>query len=421
MLSLPPGNKFHMNIAYHRIRRTAAILTGLVFFFAGALKLMDPTGAGLVVADYLSFFHLGFLSPLSKAIGVGMAFLETAVGAALILGVWKKVVAIITSVLIAIFTIITLILAIFNPQMDCGCFGEAIHLSHMQTFLKNLGLCLVAALAFLPFRELGGNRTRKLVTFPIVLVLIALFTIHQLFSLPLIDFTSFRPGTELSAGWTEDLENLDVMPPAQFIYEKDGQRQTFSLENLPDSTWTFVDAIAPEIPTKADNDGFVNLPFRDAEGNSRDSLAITGKVFAISVTQPSKLSPAQWQKAASALSAASDNGFTPLLLAAATPASLEEMIKPMSLQNGAEAILLMNAYSADYRTLISLNRSNGGATWFDDGQLICKWPAGKLPSSSALRQAAADNPLEHMISYDTRGRIASQAWLIAVFAVMILF
>jgi hypothetical protein len=92
----------------------------------------------------------------------------------------------------------------------------------------------------------------------------------------------------------------------------------------------------------------------------------------------------------------------------------------MSLQNGAEAILLMNAYSADYRTLISLNRSNGGATWFDDGQLICKWPAGKLPSAQALRKAASDNPLEHMISYDTRGRIASQAWLIAVFAVMIL-
>ena len=409
-----------MNIAYHRIRRTAAILTGLVLFFAGALKLMDPVGAGLVVADYLSFFHLGSLSSLSKAIGVGMAFLETAVGAALILGVWKKAVALVTTALIAFFTVITLILAIFNPPMDCGCFGEAIHLTNAQTFLKNLGLCALAALAFLPFRELGGNRTRKLITFPIVLVLIALFTIHQLFSLPLIDFTSFRPGTELSAGWTEDLENTDVMPPAQFIYEKDGQRQTFSLENLPDSTWTFVDAIAPEIPVNEENDGFVSLPFRDAGGNSRDSLAVTGKVFAVSVTRPAKLRAATWQKIASALSAASDNGFTPLLLAAATPSSLEETIKPMSLQNGAEAILLMNAYSADYRTLISLNRSNGGATWFDDGQLICKWPAGKLPSAQALRKAASDNPFEHMISYDTRGRIASQAWLIAVFAVMIL-
>ena len=409
-----------MNIAYHRIRRTAAILTGLVLFFAGALKLMDPVGAGLVVADYLSFFHLGSLSSLSKAIGVGMAFLETAVGAALILGVWKKAVALVTTALIAFFTVITLILAIFNPPMDCGCFGEAIHLTNAQTFLKNLGLCALAALAFLPFRELGGNRTRKLITFPIVLVLIALFTIHQLFSLPLIDFTSFRPGTELSAGWTEDLENTDVMPPAQFIYEKDGQRQTFSLENLPDSTWTFVDAIAPEIPVNEENDGFVSLPFRDARGNSRDSLAVTGKVFAVSVTRPAKLRAGTWQKIASALSAASDNGFTPLLLAAATPSSLEETIKPMSLQNGAEAILLMNAYSADYRTLISLNRSNGGATWFDDGQLICKWPVGKLPSAQALRKAASDNPLEHMISYDTRGRIASQAWLIAVFAVMIL-
>ena len=154
-----------MNIAYHRIRRTAAILTGLVLFFAGALKLMDPAGAGLVVVDYPSFFHLGFLTPLSKALGVAMAFIETAVGAALILGVWKKIVAIIASALIVFFTVITLILTIFNPPMDCGCFGEAIHLTHMQTLLKNLLLCALAALAFLPFRELGGNRTRKLVTF----------------------------------------------------------------------------------------------------------------------------------------------------------------------------------------------------------------------------------------------------------------
>ena len=62
--------KFH-----HSFRRFCALLIGLVFFLSGMLKLMDPVGTGLKVAEYLRFLHLGFLSPLGKASGVAVAFL----------------------------------------------------------------------------------------------------------------------------------------------------------------------------------------------------------------------------------------------------------------------------------------------------------------------------------------------------------
>ena len=124
-----------------RFRRLCAWIVGIVFTVSGALKLMDPTGAGLVMEEYFKFLHLGFLSPISMSAGIAFALAEAVTGVALITGVWRKLTAAISSLLMAFFTILTILLVIFNPEMDCGCFGEAIHLTHLQTFLKNIVLC----------------------------------------------------------------------------------------------------------------------------------------------------------------------------------------------------------------------------------------------------------------------------------------
>ena len=72
---------------HYRIRRLCAFIIGVVFLLAGIFKLLDPTGAGLVVEEYLRFLHLRFLMPAAKGIGVGLALLEALLGAAMISGV----------------------------------------------------------------------------------------------------------------------------------------------------------------------------------------------------------------------------------------------------------------------------------------------------------------------------------------------
>ena len=121
-----------------RLKRFCGFITGMVFFLSGIVKLMDPVGAGLVMKEYYDFLHRGFLAFSSKMMGVAFALAETLVGVALITGVWRKTTAMIALVMQGFFTFLTLLLVIFNPQMDCGCFGEAIHLTHWQTFFKNL-------------------------------------------------------------------------------------------------------------------------------------------------------------------------------------------------------------------------------------------------------------------------------------------
>ena len=99
-----------------RIRRFCAFLVGVVFFLSGIFKLLDPVGAGLVMADYYRFFHLDFLVFSSKYAALFMALLETVTGVALITGLWRKVTAIAASAFLAFFTLLTLILVIFTQK-----------------------------------------------------------------------------------------------------------------------------------------------------------------------------------------------------------------------------------------------------------------------------------------------------------------
>ena len=102
-----------------RMKRFCGFVTGFIFFISGILKLMDPVGAGLVMKEYFKFLHLGFLNFVSPAFGLAFAFAEVLIGAGLITGVWRKTVAVIAIALQSMFTLLTLILVIFKPEMDC--------------------------------------------------------------------------------------------------------------------------------------------------------------------------------------------------------------------------------------------------------------------------------------------------------------
>jgi triosephosphate isomerase len=144
-----------------------------------------------------------------------------------------------------IFTPLTFILALKNPVSDCGCFGDALHLTNWQTFWKNVVL-LAAVIALLSgiknIRQTIKSSSEWLVLSAAAVIFI-LFAIFNLRYLPVIDFLPYKTGVRIADKMVIPEGALSDVYETTFIYEKDGVRKEFDLKNYPanDSTWKFID------------------------------------------------------------------------------------------------------------------------------------------------------------------------------------
>lgn len=393
-----------MKRGYNVFRRFCAFVLGAVFLISGILKLMDPVGSEFIMKSYFSFLHIGFMDFSAKFFGVAFALTEAVLGAALMSGVWRKVVGIAVVALTTFFTLLTLVLLIFNPVMDCGCFGEAIHLTHLQTFVKNVILCALCCGAFIPMRELDRPVKVKYVSFALTACSLVALLIYSLVALPLKDYTAFHPGAMLQAAADEQYK--DFSEP-EFIYEKDGVTQAFSLDALPDSSWNFVDSRIRQDDFAA---GTV-LTLTDDAGEYCDSLATKGNVLVVSAYR--KLSAGRIEGIESLVADARAAGLTPIVLVPSDDVLAAASEKRAALEDSL-------VYYSDYKTLATLNRSNGGATWISDGQIVRKWSYTLRPSREKLSTYLAEDPTALALETQSKGSLALQSFLLYIFAVLLL-
>lgn len=393
-----------MKKGYNVFRRFCAFVLGAVFLVSGILKLMDPVGSEFIMKSYFSFLHIGFMDFSAKFFGVAFALTEAVLGAALMSGVWRKVVGIAVVALTTFFTLLTLVLLIFNPVMDCGCFGEAMHLTHLQTFVKNVILCALCCGAFIPMRELDRPVKVKYVSFALTACSLVALLVYSLVALPLKDYTAFHPGAMLQAAADEQYK--DFSEP-EFIYEKDGVTQAFSLDALPDSSWNFVDSRIRQDDFAA---GTV-LTLTDDAGEYCDSLATQGNVLVVSAYK--KLSAGRIEGIESLVADARAVGLTPIVLVPSDDVLAAASEKWAALEDGL-------VYYSDYKTLATLNRSNGGATWISDGQIVRKWSYTLRPSREKLSTAIAEDPTALALETQSKGSLALQSFLLYIFAVLLL-
>ena len=335
------------------VRRICAVIVGTIFFVAGMLKLMDPVGTGLIVQEYFKFLHLAFLIPISKVTAVALSLFETLLGAAMITGVWPRVTGLLTGIVLIGFTVLTLFLWIFNPPMDCGCFGEALHLNHAQSFWKNIALVVLWGIAYIPLGKAPTARRAKHVSFWITVVSMGVFTFMTLKGIPPIDFTTFKPGVTLMQ--------------AQY-------------------------GAAPDSPL---------LSISDADGEYCDDLLSTGTVMFFSKYDPEDI-PARTLSRIDSFKSKLDS------------IGVKTVTAVSSVNPGPDE------YSADRRTLMTVNRSNGGVTLFSDGLIVAKWPASRLPDVSFVADLASSDATEAMMKENAPRRMRLQGFLLYVFAVLLL-
>jgi hypothetical protein len=227
------------------LRIVSRIIIGLVFIFSGVVKAIDPLGFAYKFHDYFQAFNLGFLDTFSLTLAIFLCTAEFIAGFSVLTGLRQKTGIWSVGILLAIFTPLTFILALTNPVSDCGCFGDAIHLTNWQTFGKNIVLFFLLIVLYTGRNQIERilNKTAEWIVIFIFIILFIIFSLANLRYLPVIDFLPYKTGVKIA----DKMVIPEGVPVDEyrttFIYEKNGVKKDFNLNNYPanDSTWKFVD------------------------------------------------------------------------------------------------------------------------------------------------------------------------------------
>ena len=222
----------------------ARIVLGLTFVFSGFVKAVDPLGTVYKIQDYLQAFGWPFFMEYARAMAFCLIAFEMLLGVCLLSGRWRRAAAWTSAAFVLCLTALTLVVALTNPVSDCGCFGDAVHLTNWQTFEKNVVLLILSLLLLLGGEGLYRlpGRHSDLVVVLAGLLLPTFLMGQSLRHLPLVDFRPYRVGTYLP----DKMKCPEGAPTDSVVFayllEKDGEVRSFSLEEYPsDSGWTFVD------------------------------------------------------------------------------------------------------------------------------------------------------------------------------------
>lgn len=356
-------------------------LLGATFVFSGFVKAIDPIGTQYKLQDYISAVGMGGIVPdiVTLLASVALSALEFSLGVFVLFAIRRHLVSKILVAFMAVMTLITVWIALFNPVKDCGCFGEALRLTNVQTLLKNI--VLLAASVVVAWRPLRMyrflSRSTQWIAINYTILFVLLLSAHCLYHLPLIDFRPYHIGMNIKKGMEIPAGAPQPEFETTFILQKNGVKKEFTLDNYPDSSWQFVDS--KTVQTK---EGYVppihDFSIQKADGDDITDSVLTAKGYIFLLVSPH-------------LEQADDSNFGDIDLLYeycqerkipfyCLTASTKKDIDHWADITGAEYPFCFT----DETTLKTIIRSNPGLLLLKDGTIIRKWSHNDLPSSSSL-------------------------------------
>lgn len=218
---------------------TLRIIIGSTFIVSGFAKADDPWGFIFKIEEYLRLWGLTQPRSLVLMAATVISGAEFVLGAMVVMGCYKRTAVWLLLAMMAVMLPLTAYIFVSDPVSDCGCFGDFLRLSNGATFFKNL--LITAGLVFLAIynRKVAGlfGSYVQWLTVVITATYIAIVSFVGYNAQPMIDFRSFPIGRQLL---NEDVVDEDDSM-ITFVYEKGGEKREFAMDELPDSSWTFVE------------------------------------------------------------------------------------------------------------------------------------------------------------------------------------
>ncbi|MBF1526536.1 MAG: triose-phosphate isomerase [Prevotella salivae] len=370
------------------------IIVAVTFIFSGFVKAIDPIGTQYKLQDYLGAIGMAGILPnwTLLAVAVFLAAIEFCIGIFLLFAIQRRLISKLTVAFMAFMTMVTVWIVVADPVKDCGCFGDALHLTNTETLIKNIVL-LVCSLAIMyrplaMFRFVSKSNQWIVTNYTIVFILVS--SGLSLYYLPIFDFRPYHIGVNIPRGM--EIPKGAKLPQFKttFIMEKNGQRKEFTLENYPDASWKFIDS-----KTVQTSEGYIP-PIHDFSiTDNKTGLDLTNSVLSHKGYTFLLISPH--------LETADDSNFGDIdrlyeyaqsydipfyCLTASTTKAIKRWID----LTGAEYPFCIT----DEAVLKTIIRSNPGLLLLKDGTIINKWSHNNLPNEAKLSRPISQSSLGKM-------------------------
>lgn len=360
-------------------------LLGITFIFSGFVKAVDPLGSYYKIQDYVTAFVIAEWIPAFVLLlfGIILASLEFSIGIFLFLGIRRLISSLLAMLLMIVMTPLTFYLAIANPVSDCGCFGDAWVLTNWQTFGKNVVLLAAAIIVFRRYKQIVRFITAKMEWLVSMYTLFFVFVLsfYCLANLPILDFRPYKIGTDIKAGMEIPEDAKPSVFETYFILEKDGKQKEFTLDNYPDSTWTFVEArtVLKEKGYEPPIHDFSLIELSTGEDITDSVLAYKGYTFLLVAHRIEEADDGNIDLINEIYDYSVEHGYKFYALTSSSEEAIEEWCD----QTGAEYPFCQ----VDDITLKTIIRSNPGLLLLKDGIILNKWADNQIPDEYALTDA----------------------------------
>jgi hypothetical protein len=262
---------------------------------------------------------------------------------------------------------------------DCGCFGEAVKLSNVATFIKNLIL-----MAFIVPIFMWRSKYKSALGIRGDIFVIALFTlafgglsVWSVRHLPIIDFMDWKTGNRINQS-----ETLPVKFYVTYKSKVTGEEKEYLSPNYPwsDSTWLAEWEFAGQrVEDPNANSGAV-LKVEDMNGIdvTRSILDYPDYQFIFTSWNLEKAREEAFVEILPFYVQARDAGIPFLCITSALPGE----IRSFRLKHGTA----FEYYNADDIVIKTMVRSNPGLILLKDGVVIAKFNSRDIPPFSAIRE-----------------------------------
>ena len=377
----------------------------LTFIFSGYVKAIDPLGTQYKLQDYLEALGMAGCVPdyLTITASVLLGGIEFWLGMMLLFAIRRRLVSKLLLLFMAVMTPLTLWLAVDNPIKDCGCFGDAVVLTNWETFYKNLAILAATVVLFMrPMvmpRFISRSNQWIVSTYTVLFILVS--SSVSLYTLPLFDFRPYHIGADIRKGMEipEDAEQPEFV--TTFILEKNGQRKEFTLDDYPDSTWTFIDSKTVQV-----SEGYVppihdfSIQTIDGGEDITDSV-VSHKGYSFLLVSPhlEYADDSNFGEIDAIYEYSVEHGYPFYALTAST----EKAISHWRDITGAE----YDFYLVDDITLKTIIRSNPGLLLLKDGVVIGKWSHNALPKLDYKSPRLENTEYGHIPEHSVTSKISA--------------